>query len=908
MAISLMRIRLEHFAKIKSGMGQDVLDIDFTKLPYFITLLLGANGTGKTSFLRCLHPFAYNGATGDEGKENLSLILPNQDGKKEVWLGCDDTTWYHITHLYLRKKDKSLTVKSYIAECSNEYGEEELNESGSVNEFKAIMEDSFGLKESYLNLLSIGNTLDSFVKYTSSERKKYAVSLFNTLDLYPGFYKRATAVVREVKPLLSNVTAKLEQYRNVDLADLDTERKDKKRTVDQLRTKVESLLVKKGGYEKQIEGAGDILQTCKEAEDRIRELSEQIEETRRKASGRKLEDTQKELETKKIELESLTKSYDQTAQRMESELRSKDQNDQTLTALKTTLARMEKNLDKKELEEQIAYLEKKKQEVNLPNDFPRPALSSEELIGRKLLLDQLRGQCYPLLEFDVRYPGIVLAVWEAIQEDPTKADTLIQKYKKANQDLIVHRAAHPRTLQLSQYLQQIQQVGSCEGSHTEADCEDCPYRAFYVNVLEEIQGKKRELDQNDEEKEEIVDRLKAKAEVAEWICRARLDIQKTEAFATIPEPIFSIDRFIEEYMDCRDICDRELLDYSIDMAERYETIDKLDEEISRVKELLTTIQANRSVYLELKGQEAELEKEANVISLRYEDLSKDFNYQAEKKGKLEEQVAKLSNQLTIDTALSAMRSELALLREGLASLKKEHEKVLKLQDQLTKTNGEISEYQHRILDSESQIRALEHTLLTITNLQEERSTLYTKLQEASAIQEAVSPTTGIPMEFLRDSVGKELIRSVNEILSGVYHDKFRLDERNMIIDENDFIIPYTWDGYSVADISQASDGQQAILTMAITIVLLEMTAPEYQVLLLDEADTTLDIHSRAVALELLENFTRKIRSSQVFNITHNSMFDGYPANILLTSEETISNVNPEAIVRCYQGGNGVTSL
>ena len=164
----MVYIDLVNFAKIKSGMGLKRLFIDFTELPTLpmiatpkvtpntITLFMGANGTGKTSVMRCLHPFAYNNASGDAGDSN-ELITPGEDGKKEI-VYTRSPNVFKITHLYLRKKDGSLIVKSYF-----KMDGEELNANGNVSSFKSLVEEYFGLKESYLGLLSIGNTVSSLL-------------------------------------------------------------------------------------------------------------------------------------------------------------------------------------------------------------------------------------------------------------------------------------------------------------------------------------------------------------------------------------------------------------------------------------------------------------------------------------------------------------------------------------------------------------------------------------------------------------------------------------------------------------------------------------------------------------------------------------------------------------------------
>ena len=52
----IKRLKLRNFTSIYAGMSLKEIDIDFTKCQNDITLLVGKNGSGKTSILSNLHP------------------------------------------------------------------------------------------------------------------------------------------------------------------------------------------------------------------------------------------------------------------------------------------------------------------------------------------------------------------------------------------------------------------------------------------------------------------------------------------------------------------------------------------------------------------------------------------------------------------------------------------------------------------------------------------------------------------------------------------------------------------------------------------------------------------------------------------------------------------------------------
>ena len=87
--IKLLRLKLTNFARIKSGMGVNVLELDFKKMPNILSLIVGANGSGKTSLIQCIHPYPYNNCTGDSGG-NAQLIVEKMDGEKIFEFEYDD--------------------------------------------------------------------------------------------------------------------------------------------------------------------------------------------------------------------------------------------------------------------------------------------------------------------------------------------------------------------------------------------------------------------------------------------------------------------------------------------------------------------------------------------------------------------------------------------------------------------------------------------------------------------------------------------------------------------------------------------------------------------------------------------------------------------------------------------------
>ena len=74
---------LEGFAKIHTGMHVDRLYLDFSEMPHQTYLFVGDSGSGKSSVLKSIHPFAFNNGTGDESA-NRDLIMEGRNGRKII--------------------------------------------------------------------------------------------------------------------------------------------------------------------------------------------------------------------------------------------------------------------------------------------------------------------------------------------------------------------------------------------------------------------------------------------------------------------------------------------------------------------------------------------------------------------------------------------------------------------------------------------------------------------------------------------------------------------------------------------------------------------------------------------------------------------------------------------------------
>jgi DNA repair exonuclease SbcCD ATPase subunit len=174
--------------------------------------------------------------------------------------------------------------------------------------------------------------------------------------------------------------------------------------------------------------------------------------------------------------------------------------------------------------------------------------------------------------------------------------------------------------------------------------------------------------------------------------------------------------------------------------------------------------------------------------------------------------------------------------------------------------------------------------------------LYDNLLKKQAIIshlcDATSPSKGIPLIFVKVFLN-DCVDIINELISMVFDDTIVIKEFH--ITEKEFLIPYYKNGREIHDVKSASQGEKAIISLALSFALMRKGILDkhigngYNILLLDEIDGALYSEDRQKFLMILAQQMKAINAEQVFLITHNNSFDGYPVNIIMTTPETIDN-------------------
>jgi energy-coupling factor transporter ATP-binding protein EcfA2 len=157
-----------------------------------------------------------------------------------------------------------------------------------------------------------------------------------------------------------------------------------------------------------------------------------------------------------------------------------------------------------------------------------------------------------------------------------------------------------------------------------------------------------------------------------------------------------------------------------------------------------------------------------------------------------------------------------------------------------------------------------------------------RITVSQTICDACHPARGAPVEFLRDFL--DVTRTtVNELLDVAMQGDFRI---GFELSDDEFRIPvYKGSGRIIRDVMESSYGQLALAKTVISLALIKqavMGAGSYNVVCLDEIDGPLDQErNRQRFPEIIDRIVADLGIEQLFLISHNENFHAAPAGLIL---------------------------
>lgn len=873
-------LRLKNFAAIHTGMGKKELIIDFSKCKNRVILLVGRNGSGKTALLSTLHPFAYPGSM--DVRANSSMILQDKDGEKEIHYNKDGIV-YIIKHFYKNSK-KGISVKSFISK-----NDIELNPNGNVTSFVDIVSNELGIQQDYLKLLRLGSNVTNMIEMKAAERKSFTSDLFSELDIWSKLYKKVNEDSRLLKNLLSTVSNKLQRLHVIDRDQIINDISDIGFEISTVKSNMDELKKRLGVIEGKIQAlVPEGVKTLKETIIRMdHELSSKLKDVDK--YQRDINElgiiicgsVDTEIETLTTDINKLTTKNLVSRETINSYMGNMNDLMNERDDIQRQLSTLVSDDDIKSLKSIRDSIISALDDVPTKVKKYKPITTKDTLLTAIKILTEIDRIVSNTYEFGMD------AVKQCIHlmRDGANIDKYIESEIVAIDKEVIDITAKYKANKIN---------NACVVVFKPTDCcvPNCPYLDLYDRFFRSTDDDTPSVEALENKREYFVKIGAVYKNITYVGSLVKMNDSIRETLSNLNIDYLSMDSILDAMFSNYPVFNESVITKHINDIEEYNMYQKLLAELRDVESEIASSNSNDRLIDNLTARLSVITDKIDTIKIDIERIIGEITDRERTLSDMEtyrdlvytykDIVDKLNT--TCDDA-DKFGDELRDKKDIFDSVKTELSDLDMMMSQMTTYEQRYSSLQQTLMDKS-------HILKTYDELIEERDTLNDKFEEVAITREALSSTKGAPLLYIQLYL-QSTTMFVNDILSTVYDD-FEID--GFDISDTEFNIPYVKNGVRINDVSHASQGERSFLSLALSFALIHKSIQDYNIMLLDEIDSTLDTRNRAIFLNILMDMLDLIESEQTFLITHNNMFDSQPVDIIMTSDVNLDSYQNANII------------
>lgn len=914
----LKYMRLKNFIGIQLGLGIDEIEIPFYEGNNKICMMIGANGSGKSTILDNAVPQPYV-----TGNDRAKIIIAGLDGEKELWYQRGSLLYKILIKYNWNKSTQSHSAKGYITRI-NKDKEEELNPNGNITSFKDIIDMEFMLDPAFMRLCKLSQEAVNISRMKTTERKTLISSLLEEAMAYIEYGKKVDGKCRFLNTTIKNLVSKIDKIGNIENIQTNLSRVSKQILETQSDLEVytdRSAIINNklseldlSGYNKLIEDidkAQNVFDTNSREKFRIfnynhssQRLKKYVEKGLEKLDSHEIEKIQIISEAERGNLIKDEQDIRNNINLLRAKLETTNAELQINIKHRDSIHRLElpedikksisiyenqlKDIDSKLANVDVVYESSKLlqiqdlvQEINLRID--RNLNIAPELLDA-LLIHFEKGTCISLKkQFDSKYEMNVGMEYNLMKKKiPAVQEKLFGL--KAQRELKTKLESRPKLCKI----------------------DSCP---FIIDALGVPKDLEKHISSTEEELETLMTKLdKAKKNQEIYMEASKICLEFQEIYGIIKENKdlledapdnwnFTVSAFIKRIRN-HSLFNDPAIDLNshliiASLNERYtEIVEKILPNLQRDLELSQHTEYILQSYID----------KINSCQTLIKEYEKEIETNSEKLNSYQGSISDIS--LFIDEILKLVDIQIILEKSinELDSFHKEEEKykeLIELRDKLLKESEENNKmvmlYQSKLdsLSSEKDQYSYDEKLYyEYTN---ERTKLENSYMIHEKIRYALSSKTGIPLIFLDMYLNKTRIYA-NSILEELFGDEYKLCEFE--INANEFRIPCEVRGELVSDIALMSSGERAIMSLVLSLTLMYQASSEgsYDIITLDEMDAVLDKNNRNRFVDALEKLMDIFKIEQILAVSHNDGFESYPIDLVLLRDYNLENSVNKTII------------
>lgn len=863
--MKITKIILKNFSAVKNAMDTNSIEIDFSSAINKICLIIGKNGSGKTTILSMLHPFADLGNL--DIRNGNGLVLDGKEGYKEIHIKRKNDI-YVIKHYYTPHKGKNHSVKSYISK-----NDVELNINGNVSSFKEYVRMELQIEPDYLKLIRLGSNVTSLIDLSATERKNFMSKIMDDIGVFLEYFKSVNNKIKQLSEMISHSVDKLNRLGIVD-------KKEFKREIEELRILKESeerkyieenkklpllnsiidniedsinLKSNLNKVERKYNKMRDILDNKNKYESfeveyynkKIKKLESSIDSSNNEYNSnialiqnslQHLNTLQEQLRSYEIQLKKEVES-DKEIVRMNENL---NQTRLRLREYENIIEDFKPNFTKKELEDFIIFLKNTQNILRRTYEFGRPPIERvvELMRNNKNVINYINRH---LIDLDEK------------KGDTTSLfiSTIASRFMTGKEDIVINckEECYAKTL-----FNQIKTL--IENSNVDDKNED----ASFYHDMEFVHSNLISILPKFSDYSSIINSLPEDMKVE-----------------------FSLKNIYDKISSLGSIYDEKKMNKLLSLTTEYDNYISLLEVYGKDEEMISRI-ANMSNSKYLREQ-------VSIVSKNIQDTNDKIMNLKERNMIIQDEIIEDNRSLEVYGEIKETIEKFDEIKSLYERYSKEYETFTETQEKIITTELSVSKLKISIDNITTELQRKISMLDQYSELSKDLEKMNKIYDEMLLTKEALSAKQGMPLHFISNYLNNTE-EITNELLDIAYDGDIFIDRFN--ITPTEFSIPFYNKGVRLSDVKYASQGELSFLSIALSFALSSQALQKYNIMLLDEVDGPLDTNNREKFIRILENQIDRIESEQNFLITHNSMFSSYPVDILDLSFKNDSDAYPLA--------------
>lgn len=879
--MKLISARFKGLIGVNRASGLHEIKIDFTKCRHKIILIIGKNGSGKTTINDALHPFP----------DPPSNYLPHEEGLKEIEYISDDGILYRISIQYpLTKNGERASTKAYIQKMVNGTINE-LNPNGNIGSYKDALYTEFVLDANFIALSQLSIENRGIVDKTPSERKKYVGNIIDSIEVYNDIHKALNKRSSIMKSMINTIVTKIDTIGNEE--NLTASIQSIEMRISTLQKQKESFTKQLADMEAQIrildpnnsiqESYTIIYNQYSSVKSNIETLDLLLANLKNKPYHEYVKDM-KTCEKLLLELNSNTNSLENElyiCQSRISDLLTKREEESQMVSLK--LNRLRSLTSEYNYMDLIKEIDRLKKNIEMyTKTFEEMGVSKDTIITKDEFITGLNTLKMLKEQVDVvRSYAYSSNIFEAI--DCIKNDENVQFRIQSLDDEI-----GDLNRQLSEKQNQIKYIeGLLDQLHIlERRPKDCVNDGcdFIRNALE-IKSKYSDKD---------IDRLQQEVQSISVLIKDKNDqVKKYTDVAQISVSIRNIIRYIKNNKNILDKLPNGYIFGNIDVfldklvngstfneiTDLYSYADRanLFELYKTDSAKLEKLQSEYKIYKSKNQIIEDIQHDIDDINNRLNSISKDIEEYQSKMVSYQKQIADNKDMISkIESALTKYKEReeyLSQLSELERQLKDISNSVKAIEDSIQSINNiksQIEAIDEELNPSIDDMNKMKFSLDRLREYKQELHDYESKYNMIELVKKYSSPTKGgIQNLFIEIYMGQTL-EIANSLLRMLFNGTLMLD--GYVINDKEFRIPCKSLESPIVndDISSCSTAQKCMISMILSFSLLQLGSSKYNIIRLDEIDGVLDQSNRAMFITVLRRIMDILDVQNCIMISHSS--------------------------------------